>query len=200
MFNKLRVLLALMLGTLVVLGTGACSTPGTNVSGLAAYGVQAGPVFDCYYAEDPSEVPLLIAAGLCPPGSVATPMPLSWRDTYYNYYMSSAYYSHYMPQRYWTAYDSAYGSHSHFYVVNHVTIAADYSKGSYRGTNGKVVTAPKKTGSLKFSSGNPVVHAPAVGGGGGSNRAPAKSVRGGSSGGTGGSKVTTRAPAKSVRR
>lgn len=118
----------------------------------AAYGVQVGSVFDCYYVDDTTEVTNLIAAGLCPPGAIPTLMPLAWHETYASYYGSSAYYNTYIPTTRRTTYIN----------VTVVKFDSTYSKqistasknATYKSSNGTTVNGSQlPTGKITFGSG-----------------------------------------------
>ena len=157
-----RRLAATTAGVTLLATLGACGSHGSGdvVYRPAAYGQSVNGVFRCYYVDDASEVTSLIAGGLCPAGSVAYPMPLSWQETYWGYYSSPAYYNAYIPV----------ARRTHYTSVTVVTFASKYksqisdlsSKGEYEGSDGKKVTGGSK---LKYSgsgSGTGAVH----GGGG----------------------------------
>lgn len=204
--RRFRAALSLVLAmfALTALAVSGCTNKpsyysGNDITGLAAYGVQNGSVFDCYYVDDIGEVAALEQAGLCPPGSTAMAAPLLWRETNWAYYSSPAYYNAYIPV----------GYRSHYATVYVVSFNSQYSKqistaesnAVYKTSGGKTVSGSSvKTGTLKFNSGNPVVHATAPAVIPDATRAPAKSVRGGAT--TAPPAVThaaTRASARSVR-
>lgn len=125
----------------------------------AAYGVQASNGFDCYYIDDPAEATSMIAAGLCPAGSIPTLMPLAWHEMYYDYYASPAYYNTYVPVRYRTVWVSQSTS---FYNTNKTTIVVVQKNATYKGSNGTTVKGIP-SGGVTFGGGNRV--APTMGGG-----------------------------------
>lgn len=103
----------------------------------AAYGVQVGGVYECYYVSSPMEVQTLVANGYCPAGSVPTRMPDSWLDEYFSYYDSPAYYNTYVPVAYRTGYISKY----HAYYLQHVTVINAASRSaSWKRSDGKTVS------------------------------------------------------------
>lgn len=111
--GRIAAALALSMATSVgVAATAACT--GTNTTAVpvngtpTAFGVQDGPIFDCYYADDPQEVTNLINAGYCPFGSAAVAMPLTWRETWWAYYSSPRYYNTYIPPAYRVHYSTVY--------------------------------------------------------------------------------------------
>lgn len=135
------------------LAASACGSTGSAAAvsyAPAAYGVSVGHNFDCYYIESPAEVADLISAGLCPHGSVATPMPVTWEETYWSYYSSPAYYNVYMPANYRRTYTSVYVIH--FKTTYSKQITADASHGTYKSSTGKTVTG-NSAAKLTFGSG-----------------------------------------------
>jgi hypothetical protein len=156
-----------LLAALVTLGIAASGCHGSTPSAQnvtyapAAYGVQVGTQFRCYYADDPGEVTALINSGLCPHNSVAYPMPLSWEEEYWAYYSSPSYYSVYMPSQYRSHYTSV--TVVHFSSTYKTQITSAESSAKYKGSNGSLVTGTSK---VKFGSGNGV----SAGHGGGSGR------------------------------
>jgi hypothetical protein len=149
----LRPALALLAAALVASTADACDSGSSAANDAtyapAAYGVQNGSVFDCYYAEDPSEVAALINAGDCPHGAVATAMPLYWEEEYYPYYSSSAYYGVYMQPRYRSHYTSV--TVVHFQSAHSADITRYSSTARYKSSSGGYVTGSSK---VKFGSGS----------------------------------------------
>jgi hypothetical protein len=153
---------AAVAGVLLLATLGACSshTSGDVTYRPAAYGESINGVFRCYYVDDASEVAALIAAGLCPAGSVAYAMPLSWQETYWGYYSSPAYYNTYIPS----------SRRSHFSSVTVVTFSSKYksqisslsSRGEYEGSDGTKVSGASKLKYTGTGTGTGSVH----GGGG----------------------------------
>lgn len=150
-----RLVAAAAITLAAALGASGCGSLGASGSTAAvtyapaAYGVQARSQFDCYYIETTSEVTDLINAGLCPAGSIPTPMPLSWQETYWDYYQSPSYYDTYMPVSYRSTYTKVY-------VVKFSTkyksqITTDASKGTYKSSTGKKVTGTSAS-KLKFTT------------------------------------------------
>jgi hypothetical protein len=139
----------------------------------AAYGVQAGSVYDCYWVYGAAEVDALIAHGYCPVGSVATRMPDSYLNMYFSYYDSPSYYDTFVPSPVRTVYVSTY----HTYYVQHTAVITTASKSAtWKGSNGKTVSgASVNTAKMKFSTGS-----------GSTSKMGGGSLRGGSFGGSGG--------------
>ena len=121
----IRRLALLLVGALTAIAalTG-CSHAAPVSYAPAAYGVQAGSVYDCYWVYGSAEVDALIAHGYCPPGSVPTRMPDAYLNTYFNYYDSPAYYDVYVPSPVRTVYVSTY----HTYYVQHTAVISTASK------------------------------------------------------------------------
>lgn len=175
MTRRLAMLIAGLLAVLLPLS--GCSKPKPVAYRPAAYGQQVGGVFQCYYVDDPAEALTLIAQGLCPPGSVPTPMPESWLNQYFAYYDSPAYYNTYVPVGNRTRYVGTY----HTYYTQHVSLIAAAAKAaSWKGSNGKTVSGSQvDTAKMKFSTGSGSSSTM----GGGSLRG-GSSTSGGSSGGS----------------
>ncbi len=128
--------------------TAGCGSPGSGqpvTYAPAAYG-QNG---QCYYVSSPAEAVALEQAGLCPPGWVPAPMPLSWQEEYYAYYDSPAYYGTYVPARYRTVYIRTEGTFGTRYRTSIATLA---SRGIYRSSAGGTVRG-YKSGNTRFGSG-----------------------------------------------
>lgn len=130
--------------------TGLAAVAGCG-GGTASYDMpySFGPAGECYYDFTPAEVPLLIAEHHCAPGSVAVQAPVTWMETYWDYYDSTAYYDVYVPARYRSSYvksESLFGRH------NRVAIRTLSSKAVYRSSSGAVVHG-YKTGTVRFGSG-----------------------------------------------
>lgn len=173
-----RRIAALITGLFIaVAALAGCSHPAAVSYAPAAYGMQVGSVYDCYYVSDPLEVQTLVTNGYCPAGSVPTRMPESWLDEYFSYYDSPVYYNTYVPASYRTAYVSTY----HTYYVQHTTVINTASKSAtWKGSNGKTVSGSQvNTAKMKFSTGSGSTSNV----GGGSLRA---GTTGGSSGGSSG--------------
>jgi len=155
----------------VLLALSGCSKPKPVAYAPAAYGMQVGGVFQCYYVDSPAEVQTLIARGLCPPGSVPTKMPESWLNEYFAYYDSPAYYNTYVP----VAYRSHYVGTYHTYYTQHASVIAAAAKSAtWMGSDGKTVSGSKvDTAKMKFSTGS-----------GSNSTMGGGSLRGGSSGGS----------------
>lgn len=167
----------LLIGTLTAIAALAgCSDPAPVSYAPAAYGEVVNGVGHCYWDDDPYEAQQLFAAGLCPAGWVATPMPLYWHERYYSFYSSPAYYNTYVV-----------ASHRTVYVAHETTFRTTYASqinaqaktATYKGSNGKTVSGAKvDTAKMKFSTGSGSNSTQ----GGGSLR-----VGGSSGGGSGGS-------------
>jgi hypothetical protein len=177
-----RRIAALLAGLFIaVAALAGCSQPAAVSYAPAAYG-QNG---QCFYDQDPSEATALLAAGLCPAGWVATPMPLYWHEEYYSYYSSPSYFNVYVP----AARRTVYVTHeTTFHTTYSSQITSASSKATYKGSNGKVVTGT--TAKMKFSSGS---GSTGKVGGGSLRSGTSGGSTGGSSGGTGsgGGKTTT---------
>lgn len=143
--------------------TGSSSAPLTYAP--AAYGQQAGKVFDCYYISWPSEGASLEAAGLCPVGSMATPMPLSWEQEYWAWYSSPAFYNAYVPAADRSTYTRV--TVVHFSSTYKTQISSAEARAVYKSSSGTRVTGTSK---LKFSSGSKSANGSSAVHGGGSVR------------------------------
>lgn len=150
-----------------------CSTPAAVSYAPAAYGVQAGNAFDCYYVYGNAEVNALIARGYCPVGSVPTHMPDAYLNAYFSYYDSPAYYDTFVPSPVRSVYVSTY----HTYYVQHTTVITTAAKSAtWKGSNGKTVSGTSvNTAKMKFSTGS-----------GSTSKMGGGSLRSGSSGGSSG--------------
>jgi len=148
--------IAVVLG--VIAGMAACGGPAPIYAGNSpltptAYYVTTGGHNYCYYADDIDEVAALESAGLCPPGSTAQAMPLTWRETYWAYYSSAAYYNTYIP----VAYQSHYST---VYVVNFnkqygSQISAAEKNATYKDASGKTYKGSQiPTAKMTFGGGN----------------------------------------------
>lgn len=157
-----RLLAALIATILVCAGAAACGSSTTNATTYvpAAYGQQVGSTFDCYFVDDIGEVTDLIRAGLCPAGSVATVMPLSWEEEYWSYYSSTAYVNTYMPSQYRSHYTSVTVVSFSSHYGSQITAASSHA--TYKSNTGKTVAGTSKlkfgTGSSGSSSGGSAVH------------------------------------------
>jgi len=173
MTRRIAALIAgLFIAVAALAGLSGCShTPVSYAP--AAYGVQAGSVYDCYYVYGNAEVNTLIARGYCPAGSVATHMPDSYLDTYFSYYDSPAYYDTFVPSPVRTVYISTY----HTYYVQHTAVINTASKSAtWKSSSGKTVSGSKvNTAKMKFSTGS-----------GSTSKMGGGSLRSGSSGGSSG--------------
>lgn len=150
-------------GTLALLAlsaSSACSSVGSADQSAtvsyrpASFGVGVSDGFDCYYVVDRGEVADLVAAGLCPAGSIPTLIPTAYLEEYWGYYDSSAYLV-YVPSGSRTHYTSYEVTFSHRYSTQISTLSR---KAVYKGSNGSTVTGTSK---LKFgtgTSGSAAVH------------------------------------------
>ncbi len=142
--------LAAVLATAAAVSTSAaaCSSTPDAVYAPAAYGV---PGY-CYYVNSPAEAVALIAAGLCPSSWVPALAPLSWQETYWDYYDSPAYYDTYVPVSYRTVYvqrETAFGR------TYRPQISARSKTATYRSSNGGTVKGSAlPTGKSRFGSGS----------------------------------------------
>jgi len=141
--SRARLLLALLAGALFAATLTACSSDGNSDASYtpAAYYQTVGNVYECYYADDTQEAYNLIAAGLCPAGSIPTQMPLSWEQEYFGYYSSPAYYNLYMPAAYRSHYTSV--TVVHFSSTYRSQISAASSKAVYKSSKGGTVAGSK---------------------------------------------------------
>ncbi|MBS2550007.1 hypothetical protein KGQ19_24385 [Catenulispora sp. NL8] len=169
MTRRLAILIAGLFAALATLSGCAKHTPVSYAP--AAYGMQVGSVYECYYVDNPAEVQTLIARGLCPVGSVPTRMPQSWLNQYFAYYDSPAYYNTYVPVSYRGNYIGTYHS---YYLVHTNDIRAAAAAATWKGSNGKTVSGTQvDTAKMKFSTGS-----------GSNSSMGGGSLRGGSSGGS----------------
>jgi hypothetical protein len=189
--RRLAILIAGLFAVLAALGGCAKHKPVSYAP--AAYGMQVGSVYECYYVDNPAEVQTLIVNGLCPVGSVPTRMPQSRLNEYFAYYDSPAYYNTYVPASYRSGYIGTY----HTYYVQHVTVinaAADSA--SWKDSNGKTVSGAKvNTAKMKFSTGSGSNST--MGGGSLRGGSSGGSVSGGSSGGSSGGGSHTKSKSSS---
>lgn len=168
---------------LALAALGGCARHRTVSYAPAAYGMQVGNVYECYYVDNPAEVQTLIARGLCPVGAVPTRMPESRLDEYFAYYDSPAYYNTYVPAAYRTGYINTY----HSYYVQHVTVINAASRSaSWKSSDGKTVSGSQvDTAKMTFSTGSGSTST--MGGGSLRGGSSGGSVSGGSDGSSGGS-------------
>lgn len=109
----------------------------------------------CYYDDYPgvdfmSQVQAYQRDRLCDPTWIPTPMPLLFHSTYYPYLSSSVFYDRYIPRNQVNIF---VGTERSFGTTNRTTIQAQAPKATFRGSNGKTVTA-EKIGVAKFGSGD----------------------------------------------
>lgn len=149
-----------------IIGVSAAACGSTDDSAVtyrpAAYYQAVAGVDECYYVDDTTEAVNLIAAGLCPRGSIAVRMPLTWEEEYWAYYSSPSYINTYIPS----------AQRTHFTTVTVVTFSTKYktqisslsSKAIYKGSNGSTATGSSVRKFTGSGSGTGTVH------GGGSAR------------------------------
>lgn len=146
-----RFLIALLATALAGATLTACSDDSDPSYTPAAYWQTVGNVHECYYVDDTQEVYNLIAAGLCPAGSIPTLAPLTWQEEYWSYYSSPAYYNTYMPVAYRSHYTSVTViSFSRTYKTQ---ISAASSKAVYKSSAGGTVSG-SKVNAKQFGSGS----------------------------------------------
>lgn len=172
-----------LIAALLVSVMAACG----NGRSVAYRPVSMGENGMCYYDTYADEVPLLIQQGMCQPGWIATPMPLFFHYRYYNYLSSPLFYNRYVPTQYRTVYvrnETSFGN------SNRSSISAEAPKATYKGSNGKTVTADK-IGAAKYGGGARFGPEGAKFGGGSARNDTSGSTSGGSkSTGTNGSTGT----------
>jgi hypothetical protein len=117
----------------------------------AAYYQTVGGVYECYYTTTTQEAYSLMAAGLCPAGSMPTPMPLSWEEMYWSYWSSPAYYNTYLPVGYRSTYTRV--TIVHFSSTYKSQISAASSKAVYKSSAGGTVSG-SKVNTTQFGSGS----------------------------------------------
>jgi hypothetical protein len=148
-----KLIKALAAAGAVTIGLVCATACGSTTSGLAATTTYAPAAYgqgnECYYISTPAEVTALIAAGLCPRGSVATPMPLSWEETYWAYYSSPAYYDTYVPSASRTVYTHDKTTFGKTYRTAITSLA---SHATYKSSSGTTVHG-YKTSTVHFGSG-----------------------------------------------
>jgi hypothetical protein len=106
----------------------------------SAYGELVGGQGRCYYLDDPFEVRQLQAAGLCPSTWIPVAAPGYWRDRYADFHATPFYVSRFvLPEH-----RQAFGSAQNRYLTDRAPqIAAERTKATYLGSNGKMVTADR---------------------------------------------------------
>jgi len=119
----------------------------------AAYWQTVSNVRECYYLTSTQEAYNLMAAGLCPAGSMPTPMPMSWEEEYWDYWSSPVYYNTYVP----TSYRSHYTSVT-IVTLNHSSsfqrgVSTLSSRAVYKSSTGGTVTG-SKVSTTSFGSGS----------------------------------------------
>jgi hypothetical protein len=164
MITRSTTIAAVAIAAVLGAGTAACSSAGQGTAYRpAAYGVQVGSVYDCYFVDDIGEVTDLVRAGLCPANSVATVMPISWEEEYWSYYSSTAYVNTYMPSQYRNHFDSVTVVTFSSRYKSQITTASAHAVYSPVG-GGKTVTGTSKlkfgtsSGSSGTSGGSSSVH------------------------------------------
>lgn len=151
--RRVRLILAVLAASLFGTVLTACgSDDGSDPSYTpAAYYQTVGNVYECYYADDMQEAYNLIAAGLCPAGSIPTAMPLSWEQEYWPYYSSPAYYNTYMPAAYRSRYTHI--TIVHFSTTYRTQIKTASARAVYKSSTGGTVTG-SKVNTTQFGSGS----------------------------------------------
>lgn len=130
---------AALIGSTAACGSGYGDDDATYTP--AAYYQTVGNVYECYYTTTAQEAYNLMAAGLCPAGSIPTPMPLSFEETYWSYWSSPAYYNTYLPVSYRSTY-------THVTIVRFSTtyrtqIKSASAKAVYKSSAGGTVSGSK---------------------------------------------------------
>lgn len=168
---------------LAMLGLAACSS-----RPLAYRPAAFGENGHCYYAQSPLETQMLFDQGLCDRSWVPMLMPSLWHQRYYNYYSSPAYYTVYVPAGSRSTYQT---SESTFGSTNRSAINQEAPKATYKGSNGKTVTADK-IGAAKYGAGARFGPAGTKFGGGSARNGTSGTTSGGTkSGGSTGTKSGT---------
>src|SRR5579859_951113 len=148
--RKLTAALAVLATAAGLAAVSACGAgTGTQTAGYYAPAWGNEPAGECYYVYTPAEVPDLIAQRACAPGSVPVQAPVTWQETYWNYYDSPAYYSVYVPARYRTAYlrtESGFGRTYRTAILTRSRTAV------YKSSTGATVHG-YSTGTVRFGSG-----------------------------------------------
>lgn len=115
-----------------------------------AYYQVVNNVEECYYISSMSEAYALENAGLCPRYAIPTQMPLSWEETWWDYWSSPAYYNTYVPASYRKTYVSVTCVHFHQTYSTQIT---KLSKSAvYKASNGTTVRGTTVTKISGFSS------------------------------------------------
>lgn len=144
MLKKIALGLSLLLAALATLcGCGSISGGDDPTYTPAAYYQAVNNVYECYYLTSTQEAYNLMAAGLCPQGSMPTPMPMSWEEEYWDYWSSPAYYNTYIPTTYRSHYTSVTIvtlNHSSSFQRNVSTLS---SKALYKSSAGGTVSGSK---------------------------------------------------------
>ena len=145
----LGVAAAVLIGSAAACGSGSGDDDPTYTP--AAYYQTVGNVYDCYYLTSTQEAYNLMAAGLCPAGSIPTPMPLGWEETYWDYWSSPAYYNTYIPASYRSTYTHV--TIVHFSNTYRSQIKSASAKAVYKSSTGGTVTG-SKANTAQFGGGS----------------------------------------------
>jgi hypothetical protein len=87
----------------------------------SAYYQTVNNVYECYYINSMDEAYALENVGLCPRYAIPTLMPVSWEETYWDYYSSPAYYNTYVPLAYRRTYVNVTCVHFHQTYSSQIT-------------------------------------------------------------------------------
>lgn len=104
----------------------------------------------CYYVDSPYEAQELIRSGMCPSDWIPYPISPLFHQRYFNYYASPSYYRVYVPVASRSSYAS---SEKSWGSSNRTAIATESKTATYKGSNGKTVTADK-IGVAKYGGGS----------------------------------------------
>lgn len=149
--RTLRLIPALLTAAIAAVTLSACGSSSNPTYAPAAYWQTVGNVHECYYTTTPQEAYNLVAAGLCPAGSIPTLMPVSFEEEYFDYYSSPAYYDTYMPVSYRSTY--AHVTVVHFSTTYRTQIKAASAKAVYKSSSGGTVSG-SKVNTKSFGSGS----------------------------------------------
>lgn len=87
---------------------------------------------------------------LCDPTWIPTPMPVYFHSRYFSFLRSEAFYNHYIPRQQINVFVN---NEKTYLGANGSSIRAEAPKGTFKGSNGKTVTA-EKIGVAKFGAGD----------------------------------------------
>lgn len=109
----------------------------------------------CYYDDYPgvdfmSQVQAYQRDRLCDPTWIPTPMPVYFHSRYFSFLRSEAFYTRYVPRQQINVFVN---NEKTYLSANGSSIRAEASKGVFKGSNGKTVTA-EKIGVAKFGAGD----------------------------------------------